>query len=158
MFLTQEMVALFCWNKNSKHISKIKTIWMIYFIKIQWVNSDTFNLLTPNPLLMILVFKIKKMLNWKVLYTSKSDSQRPRTKGPTLPRHYRYSVMMRAECYGALFCNIFSVVIQYVQYVASCVRSCRERSPTHCADQYIISYAHCPIREVLLIPSIRQKT
>lgn len=55
--------------------------------------------------------------------------------------------MMLTECYGGLSCNIFfTAVIQYVQYVSSSMRTNREWSPTHRADQSTIFYACCPIK------------
>lgn len=50
------------WNKETQVILvKLKPLWMIYFNKItvtiQWMNWNTFNLLIPNSLLIILVYQ-----------------------------------------------------------------------------------------------------
>lgn len=60
---------------------------MIYFIKIQWLKWDTLNLLITNSLLMILLFNQENA--WKVLYISKSDSQR---RGPKAPQCHNITV------------------------------------------------------------------
>lgn len=55
-----------------------------------------------------------------------------------------------------MYCLI--TLIQYVQYVALGEDPSKVKPHTHCADQSSIFYSCHPIREVLLVLSIGQKT
>lgn len=107
---------------------------MIYFIKIQWLNPDTFNLLIPYSLLMILLFFVfMKTFNWKLLYISKWFSE-TRPKGAITLQLLCNEANIRCGACFFVTSSQFSLTVCTLQYSSSCMRTDPEWSPTHRAD------------------------